>query len=152
VFVFERFSESARRAVFFARFEVSALGGEAITPEHLLLGALRQPRGAIALAIAGASADRSSLVRQLRATCGGDERRPAAVEIPFSKEAKRVLQRAVVEADGFRSDVIGPEHLVLAVFSEPESAGARLLVEAGISAEDLLREIANAEPSGSTPA
>jgi hypothetical protein len=41
---------------------------------------------------------------------------------------------------------------MLAVFSAPESAGARLLVEAGISAEDLRREIANAEPSGSTPA
>jgi hypothetical protein len=39
--MFERFSEAARQAVFWARHAVSALGGRAIEPEHLLLGLVR---------------------------------------------------------------------------------------------------------------
>ena len=46
--MFERYTEPARRALFFARQEVSDVGGAAITPEHLLLGVLRQVRGVTA--------------------------------------------------------------------------------------------------------
>jgi ATP-dependent Clp protease ATP-binding subunit ClpC len=43
--MFERFTESARRTMFFARFEVSDLGGRAIEVEHFLLGILRADSG-----------------------------------------------------------------------------------------------------------
>ena len=36
--MFERYTESARRALFFARYEVSQLGATSIETEHLLLG------------------------------------------------------------------------------------------------------------------
>lgn len=44
--MFERFTESARCTLFFARFEVSELGGVAIEAEHILLGILRASRRA----------------------------------------------------------------------------------------------------------
>jgi ATP-dependent Clp protease ATP-binding subunit ClpC len=39
--MFERFTEPARRAIFFARFEASVFGSPYIESEHLLLGLLR---------------------------------------------------------------------------------------------------------------
>ena len=46
--MFDRYTEQARRALFFARFEVSQLGGTAIEPEHILLGLIREPKGLVA--------------------------------------------------------------------------------------------------------
>jgi hypothetical protein len=48
-FVFERFSEQARRVLFFARVEVSRWGSPQIEPEHLLLGLIREGKGTAAL-------------------------------------------------------------------------------------------------------
>jgi hypothetical protein len=45
--MFERYNDEARRALFFARMELSELGGNAIEPEHLILGILRADARAI---------------------------------------------------------------------------------------------------------
>ena len=41
-FMFERYTEKARRVIFFARYEASQFGAPAIEPEHLLLGLMRE--------------------------------------------------------------------------------------------------------------
>ena len=43
--MFERYTEQARRVLFFARYEASQLGSTAIHSEHLLLGLLRERKG-----------------------------------------------------------------------------------------------------------
>jgi len=40
--MFERYTEHARRVIFFARYEASQFGKDCIEPEHLLLGVLRE--------------------------------------------------------------------------------------------------------------
>src|SRR5262245_29754399 len=46
--VFERYTETARRVIFFARYEVSQSGGMTIETEHLLLGLLREGGAVVA--------------------------------------------------------------------------------------------------------
>jgi ATP-dependent Clp protease ATP-binding subunit ClpC len=43
--VLERFTEKARRVIFFARYEASQYGSQCIETEHLLLGLLREDKG-----------------------------------------------------------------------------------------------------------
>ena len=43
--MFERLTERARRALFFARAETSQLGWTSIDTEHLLLGLIREGKG-----------------------------------------------------------------------------------------------------------
>ena len=43
--MFERYTETARRTIFFARYEASQFGSTVIGTEHLLLGMLREDRG-----------------------------------------------------------------------------------------------------------
>lgn len=50
--MFERYTEAARRALFFARYEASHLGSVSIDPEHLLLGLIRKPTGVTGLVFA----------------------------------------------------------------------------------------------------
>ena len=40
--MFERYTEKARRVIFFARYEASQFGSPDIETEHLLLGVLRE--------------------------------------------------------------------------------------------------------------
>ena len=98
VAVFERYTESARRTLFFSRYESSQLGGRAIEPEHLLLGLLREAPQMIArFATRGpvesmrATIERSQPAQEKVSTSG---------EIPFSLDCKRVLQHAAAEIEG----------------------------------------------------
>ena len=42
--MFERYTEKARRVIFFARYEASQFGSPYIETEHLLLGLLREAK------------------------------------------------------------------------------------------------------------
>lgn len=42
--MFERYTEKARRVIFFARYEASQYGSPCIETEHLLLGLLREDK------------------------------------------------------------------------------------------------------------
>ena len=42
--MFERFTEKARRVIFFARYEASQFGSPYIESEHLLLGVVREDK------------------------------------------------------------------------------------------------------------
>jgi ATP-dependent Clp protease ATP-binding subunit ClpC len=52
--MFERFTESARRALFFARYQASELGSVVIDTEHMLLGIMRDMKGLAAAVLMGA--------------------------------------------------------------------------------------------------
>ena len=43
--MFERYTEKARRVIFFARYEASQYGSPSIETEHLLLGLMREDKG-----------------------------------------------------------------------------------------------------------
>ena len=43
--MFQRFTENARRVIFYARYEASQYGSPYIEPEHLLLGLCRDDKG-----------------------------------------------------------------------------------------------------------
>jgi ATP-dependent Clp protease ATP-binding subunit ClpC len=47
--VFERYTERARRVIFFARYEASQYGSNHIDTEHLLLGLLREDKALFAV-------------------------------------------------------------------------------------------------------
>ncbi len=55
--MFERYTEKARRAIFFARYEASQFGSPFIETEHVLLGLLRENRDLALRFLGGAAAD-----------------------------------------------------------------------------------------------
>ena len=82
--MFERYTESARRALFFARYEVSQRGAASIEVEHLLLGVSRAASGSSR----GCSATPACPPRPCAVRLAGEsalgEQIPTSVEIPFS--------------------------------------------------------------------
>ncbi|HEX8852665.1 MAG TPA: Clp protease N-terminal domain-containing protein, partial [Pyrinomonadaceae bacterium] len=79
--MFERYTEKARRVIFFARYEASQLGSAAIEPEHILLGVLREDKTLASRFISRAHAANLEAVREeIKA------RLPPAVEISSTVE------------------------------------------------------------------
>jgi ATP-dependent Clp protease ATP-binding subunit ClpC len=141
--MFERFTESARRALFFARFEVSELGGAAIEVEHLLLGVLRGDEGPTPRLFAAAGFSYSDARAAIQARQDTRERLSTSIEMPFTEEAKHVLDRARDEAGRLAHPHIGNEHLLLGILHQESSFAAGLLASHGLNLESLREYIRN---------
>lgn len=57
----------------------------------------------------------------------------------FGPRAKKVLELSVREAIRLHSDVIGSEHILLGLLREGDGLAAKILVDAGLTIEDLRR-------------
>jgi len=83
--MFERYTESARRVIFFARYEASSLGSTTIETEHLLLGLLREHKSAIERVAAKMRADQLERRWQNSFLRSGDLRTLAAATQAFDR-------------------------------------------------------------------
>ena len=135
--MFERYTESARRALFFARYEVCQLGARKIETEHLLLGVSRAARGVVARVLEEADLSTDTLRREIAGMTTTRGRISASVEIPFSESTKRTLQFAVEEADRLTHRYIGVEHLLLGILRENDAVAAPLLASHGVKLGDV---------------
>jgi ATP-dependent Clp protease ATP-binding subunit ClpC len=136
--MFERYTEQARRVVFFARYEASVCGGEAIDSGHLLLGLLREGQGLAGRILSRHGVGHDAVGKEIQARRGG-QAASTPVDIPLASDAKRVLQHAGAEADRMEAPHIGTEHLLLGMLDEGEGLAATILADQGLRA-DAVRE------------
>jgi ATP-dependent Clp protease ATP-binding subunit ClpC len=128
--MFERFSESARRAVFFARNEALQSGSSQIEAVDLLLGLLQEDSHLIP------EADAEIIRREIKGENHQRLARSAEVGIPLSEEAKKALAAAAEEAEGLGHCAVGTSHLLLGVLREPNLALATILRSFGYNLEE----------------
>ena len=94
--MFERYTEKARRVIFFARYEASQFGSPYIETEHLLLGIIREDKALGNRFLRSATA---TIRRQVESQTTVRESLPTSVDLPLSNESKRVLAYAAEEAE-----------------------------------------------------
>jgi ATP-dependent Clp protease ATP-binding subunit ClpA len=133
--MFERYTERARRVLFFARYEASELGSRLIEPEHLLLGVIREGKGASSQMLARAHLLPADLRRKIGDRVTRLDKQPTSREIPFSDQAKHILQRAASEADRLLENHIGTEHLLLGIIAVDGTVPQALLTGNGMDLE-----------------
>src|ERR1700730_9612245 len=132
--MFERYTEKARRTIFFARYEASQFGCSCIETEHLVLGVLREGK-ALANQFLASEAVRHSITQRRKT----DLKVSTSVDLPLSHESKRALAYAAEESERMNHKHIGTVHLLLGLLREEKSFAAQLLREQGL-ALDLVRE------------
>ena len=141
--MFERYTEKARRVIFFARYEASLVGGRAIEAEHILLGILREDRILVQGLFSDAAANVDAIRSEIASRMISMDRLHASVDLPLSPGAKRVLSFAADESERLHSRHIGTEHLMLGVMRDPESFACELLSARGVTAEKVVEFINN---------
>ena len=155
--MFERFTEEASRALFFARLHTSVRLGATIDAGDLLQGVLvvgfpavarfESEPGAVTALVTPEfrrrdDEDREAWARRiLRQDLGGDTAR----EIPFAGEAKAVLETAMAEADALDHTAIRPEHLLLGILRQEGSSAWQALMDAGVTLRGVREALARGE-------
>ena len=139
--MFERYTEKARRVIFFARYEASQFGSPCIETEHLLLGLLREDK-ALANRFLRSSASVESIRKQIEAQTTLREKVSTSVDLPLSHECKRVLAYGAEEAERLNHKHIGTEHLLLGLLREEKCFAADILHERGLRLSQVREEIA----------
>src|ERR1700676_3533475 len=138
--MFERYTEKARRVIFFARYEASQFGSPCIETEHLLLGLLREDK-ALANRFLRSSASVESIRKQIEAHTTLREKVSTSVDLPLSHECKRVLAYGAEEAERLNHKHIGTEHLLLGLLREEKCFAADILHERGLRLTQVRDEI-----------
>jgi len=139
--VFERYTERARRVIFFARYEASQLGAHSIQTEHVLLGLIREGKGLTQRLLNRGDLKMEEVRRQLEGRCRYGAQVSTTVEMPLSPEVKRVLALAQDEAEQLGHSYTGTEHLLLGLLREDTATAAEVLRENGLSLPFLREEI-----------
>lgn len=151
--MFERFTEGARRSLFYARARAAGRDGDALSSEDLLAGIGLAARDAL-IRVVGDPGDlipretgEEFLARLTRDRAAWTAR--AAKEIPFTAEAQAALERAIQASQDLGHSHVRPEHLLFGILSNPDSDAARRLRAAGATLagiDRVLRE--QAGPTG----
>ena len=137
----ERFTNKARQALELAATEASEFGHNYVGTEHLLLGLLEEGSGVAAktLEAHGVTAERvSDLINQLIAPAN-----PIHMMDPggYSPKARRVLENSYREAAQFKSQLIGTEHILIAMIKEGDCVATRLLNTMNVNIQKLYVDI-----------
>ncbi len=139
--MFERYTEKARRVIFFARYEASQFGSPYIETEHLLLGLLREDK-ALTNRFLRSHASVESIRKQIEGHTTIREKVSTSVDLPLSNECKRVLAFAAEEAERLSHKHIGTEHLLLGLLREEKCFAAEILHERGLRLPSIREELA----------
>ena len=137
----ERFTEKARRVIFFARYEASQYGSPCIETEHLLLGLVREDK-TLANRYLRAHGSIESIRKEIESRITIRERISTSIEVPLSAESKRILSYAADEADKLGTKHVGTEHLLLGILREEKCFGSEILSERGLRLTALREELA----------
>jgi ATP-dependent Clp protease ATP-binding subunit ClpC len=147
--MFERYTEKARRVIFFARYEASQFGSPYIEAEHLLLGLLREDK-ALTNRFLRSHASIESIRKQIEGRTPIREKVSTSVDLPLSQECKRVLAYAAEEAERLVHKHIGTEHLLLGLLREDKSFAAEILHERGLRLSTLREELSRVQNDKAT--
>jgi ATP-dependent Clp protease ATP-binding subunit ClpC len=149
--MFERYTEKARRVIFFARYEASQYGSPYIESEHLLLGLLREDKALTNRFLRG-HGSLESIRKQVEGRTTIRERVSTSVELPFSDEVKQILLHAKEQAERMAHKHIGTEHLLLGLLSEEKCLAAEILQERGLRLSPVREELTRSQSEKMTAA
>ncbi len=130
--MWQRFTERARRVIFFAQEEAGRVGDHRVDTQHILLGLVREndTRAAEALRLMNVSPAR---VREeaLKHVVRGNSM--VNRDMQLTPHAKRVIDLTNDEANNLNSEYIDTEHLLLGLIGETDGAASQVLSALGVS-------------------
>lgn len=140
--MFERYNERSRRVIFFARYEALQYGSPVISPEHLLLGIMREDKTVAARFFPyNRAVSVDAVRREVEERIVVRDRIPQSAELHLSPETKRILFYANEESRHLKTKHVGPEHLLAGMLREERTVAAEILFQYGLRVQDIRDEI-----------
>ena len=137
-----KFSQRVKDVLSFSRESAVMLGNDYIGVEHLFLGILREGEGLAVKILNYMNADLNEVRKSIETTIMNRAKKLDIGDIrnlPLAKQAERALKLTYLEAKLFNSELIGTEHLLLAIMKDEDNIVTRSLAKYGID-YDLVKD------------
>ncbi len=138
--MWQRFTERARKVVFFAQEEAQKFGEGYVSTEHLLLGLVRDEDSVAARVLDKLGVSLERVREEVEKQLPRAERK-SVQEMTLTPRAKRVIDLAYDEARSLNNNYIGTEHLLLGLIREGEGLAGRVLAKLGVEVERARAEV-----------
>jgi len=135
----KNFSSRVQIVIQYSREEALRLGHDYIGTEHLLLGLIREGEGIAVEILRNLGCDLDEVKKSVEDAVRTTGDTMTIGDIPLTKRAEKILKMAYMEAERYKSDVTGTEHLLLALVREREGVAAQVLLSFDVT-YDLVRE------------
>ena len=132
-----QFSQRVSDVLTYSKEEANRLGCSLIAPEHLLLGILRDGGGKAMEVLMKLDADVNRIKRNLEESIESEGDFLPEAEVPLSLTATRILKICMLEARLLKSELADTEHLLLAILKDGNSVASTVLVDNGITYQDV---------------
>ena len=132
-----QFSQRVSDVLTYSKEEANRLGCSLIAPEHLLLGILRDGSGKAMEVLMKLDADVNRIKRNLEESIESEGDFLPEAEVPLSLTATRILKICMLEARLLKSELADTEHLLLAILKDGNSVASTVLVDNGITYQDV---------------
>jgi len=143
--MFERYTETAKRTIFFAKYEAGRCGSPEIGTEHILLGLLKDAELTSGV-LEGLSLQEISEKIMPESS---EQREPSTpFDLALSNESRQALGLADEEAEKLGSRYVGNEHILLGLLRAGDCLGGQLLRQRRLFADDVRTQIAASRPRG----
>ncbi len=138
--MWQRFTERARKVVFYAQEEAQKFGEGYVSTEHLLLGLVRDEDSVAARVLDKLGVSLERVREEVEKQLPRADRRTVQ-EMSLTPRAKRVIDLAYDEARSLNNNYIGTEHLLLGLIREGEGLAGRVLAKLGVDIERARAEV-----------
>lgn len=137
-----KFSPRVKDVISYSREEALRLRHDYIGTEHLLLGLIREGDGVAIKILRHLNIDTAAVRQSIEeAVKGASVSRSPVGSVPLTKQAEKVLKITYLEAKIFKSDIIGTEHLLLAILRDEDNIASQILQQYNISYELFKAEV-----------
>ncbi len=139
------FSQRVKDVLTFSREEAMRLGNDYIGIEHLMLGIIRDGEGIAIQILAYLDINIPALKRNIELAIAKVAKTSLkeTENLPLVKQAEKALKITYLEAKLNKSELIGTEHLLLAILKDENNIVTKLLNESGVTYTSLKEQMQN---------
>ncbi|MCF8365798.1 MAG: ATP-dependent Clp protease ATP-binding subunit [Bacteroidales bacterium] len=138
-----KFSQRVKDVLNYSREEALRLNNDYIGLEHLILGILREGEGLAIQILNYLGVDLFEYRRLIEQSISSTTSKTIKnrENLPLVKQAERALKLTYLEAKLFKSELIGTEHLLLAILKDEDNIATRTFTQYGVDYESVKDEI-----------
>ncbi len=137
-----KFSQRVKDVLTYSREEALRLGNDYIGVEHLLLGIIREGEGMAIHILSYLGIDLNEYRKTIEKSIINNRTTNSNFEnIPLVKQAEKALKITYLEAKLFNSELIGTEHLLLAILKDDNNLGTKTLKSYGVDYDSVKSEL-----------
>src|SRR3974390_410000 len=142
-YMFERFTDRARKVMALANQEAQRFNHEYIGTEHILLGLVKEGSGVGATGLKNLDIDLRKVRLEVEKLVKSGPDMVTMGKLPQTPRAKKVIEYAIEEARNLNHNYVGTEHLLLGLLREQEGVAAQVLMNLGLKLEEVREEVLN---------